>query len=330
MIITSQRPRQHRPSPRHVKKSHRPVQLASIAIIISAVWFAPWLVMNIDMTHPLSSVPFVCAFLYLVFQIHVSIINNWRWTRAKAMLIPIGHEPYVAVIVPTCGEPIAMVHQTLKSIITQDWPAERLILIVSDDASSDAMAHMTHALSRNNPELSVRYHRPPKHGSPDRRGEAKAGNLNSALDVLRYEFPFVQFVETRDADDLVGDPSFLRRTVAVFCDDPKVAFTQTIKECYVSPGDPFNNLEQLFYRGVMKGRHDANAMFPCGSGLVWRLAALEEIGGFPSWNIVEDFQSGVEALKRGWRGAYVPIVGVPHSTLLKTLETLSSKREHGR
>jgi cellulose synthase (UDP-forming) len=59
----------------------------------------------------------------------------------------------------------------------------------------------------------------------------------------------------------------------------------------------------------MRGRHAANALFPCGSGLVWRRTALEDIGDFPSWNLVEDFQSGVEALKRGWRGAYVPIVG---------------------
>ena len=56
-------------------------------------------------------------------------------------------------------------------------------------------------------------------------------------------------------------------------------------------------------------RNAANAVFPCGSGLVWRRRALESIGGFPTWNLVEDFQSGVEALRRGWRGCYIPIVG---------------------
>src|SRR4029077_7312556 len=33
------------------------------------------------------------------------------------------------------------------------------------------------------------------------------------------------------------------------------------------------------------------------------------IGNFPVWNLVEDLQSGFEALKRGWRGMYLPIVG---------------------
>ncbi|HLY82190.1 MAG TPA: glycosyltransferase, partial [Acidimicrobiales bacterium] len=34
-----------------------------------------------------------------------------------------------------------------------------------------------------------------------------------------------------------------------------------------------------------------------------------DIGEFPTWNLVEDLQSGVEALRRGWRGLYLPIVG---------------------
>jgi cellulose synthase (UDP-forming) len=306
----SKRPPSH--SPRRSRRRdvrHTPVQLASVAIIASTALFVPWLIQNIDLTHPFTSIPFICSFVYLVVQIHVTIINNWYWGRAKVLLMPIGREPYVGVIIPTCGEPTEMVYQTLISVINQDWPIERLIIIVSDDAPAGSMAYMTRTLGRSNPELSIRYHVPPKHGSPERRGEAKAGNLNSALDYLRCEFPFVELVETRDADDLVGDPFFLRRTVAVIHDDPQVAYVQTIKECHVSPGDPFNNQEQLFYRGVMKGRHAANALFPCGSGLVWRRAALEDINDFPTWNLVEDFQSGVEALKRGWHSAYVPIVG---------------------
>ena len=64
-----------------------------------------------------------------------------------------------------------------------------------------------------------------------------------------------------------------------------------------------------FYRSQLLSRNAANAVFPCGSGVVWRRAALEEIGGFPIWNLVEDLQSGVEALRRGWRGCYLTIVG---------------------
>lgn len=51
-----------------------------------------------------------------------------------------------------------------------------------------------------------------------------------------------------------------------------------------------------------------------GSGVVWRRRALDDIGDFPAWNLVEDLQSGVEALRRAWRGAYVTIIGAVGQT----------------
>jgi cellulose synthase (UDP-forming) len=158
-------------------------------------------------------------------------------------------------------------------------------------------------------DLPVRYHVPPPRDAPGRDGAAKAGNLNSALAVLDREHPDLAFVETRDADDEVGSNGFLRQTVGQLLADRRLAFVQTIKEAQVSAGDPFNNRESMFYRGQMLARNAANAVFPCGSGLVWRRAALRDIGEFPTWNLVEDVQSGVEALRRGWRGLYLPIVG---------------------
>ncbi|MGH3720185.1 MAG: glycosyltransferase [Pseudonocardiaceae bacterium] len=215
----------------------------------------------------------------------------------------------MAVIVPTCGESPGMVRRTLVSVLEQDWPNNALLIVVSDDAANHDMAAMALSASRNYPTATIRYHRPPAREAADRRGDAKAGNLNSVLDLLDREYPEIRYIETRDADDEVGNPLFLRRTIAALLDDESVAFVQTIKEARVSLGDPFNNQEKLFYRGVMRARHAANAVFPCGSGVVWRRRALDDIGGFPSWNLVEDLQSGMEALRRGWRGVYVPIVG---------------------
>ena len=59
----------------------------------------------------------------------------------------------------------------------------------------------------------------------------------------------------------------------------------------------------------MPSRYSANAVFPCGSGLVWRLSELKKIQGFPIWNLVEDLQSGYEILRIGGRGAFLSIVG---------------------
>jgi cellulose synthase (UDP-forming) len=129
------------------------------------------------------------------------------------------------------------------------------------------------------------------------------------LHLINERSPQIEFVETRDADDRVGDREFLRQAVGQLLTDPNAAFVQTLKEAVVSSGDPFGNLEPLFYRKAMLAKNAANAVFPCGSGLVWRRRALNHIGGFPTWNLVEDLQSGVEALRRGWTGIYLPIVG---------------------
>jgi cellulose synthase (UDP-forming) len=146
------------------------------------------------------------------------------------------------------------------------------------------------------------------------------------LEALDRYAPDVRFIETRDAEDLVGDRSFLRQVIGQFRADGELAFVQTVKEAVVSPGDPFGNLEPLFYRRAMLARNAANAVFPCGSGLVWRREAIEAIGGFPTWNLVEDLQSGVEALRRGWRGAYLPIVGAVGQTAPEDIPNMVKQR----
>jgi cellulose synthase (UDP-forming) len=232
----------------------------------------------------------------------------------------------VAIVIPTYGERPAMVYETAKSILEQNYPRNRLRVIVSDDGHRTSIRELVRRLGEEHPDAFVAYNDPPRRGSVERRGEAKAGNLNSVLDLINEHAPRIQFIETRDADDTVGDPDFLRQAVGQLDSDPKLAFVQTIKEAQVSPGDPFGNMEPLFYRNVMLARHAANAVFPCGSGLVWRREALVDIGGFPAWNLVEDLQSGVEALRRGWRGAYLPIVGAVGQTAPEDIPNVIKQR----
>ena len=195
-----------------------------------------------------------------------------------------------------------MVLRTVQSVLDQDWPAQARVVVVSDDGHDPALRQALEG-------WPVRYLSPPERNAPGRDGAAKAGNLNAALALLDAEHPDVVYVETRDADDELGSDRFLRHVVGQLEADERLAYVQTVKEAQVDAGDPFNNREPMVYRGQMLARNAANAVVPCGSGLVWRRAALRDIGGFPTWNLVEDLQSGVEALRRGWHGLYLPIVG---------------------
>ncbi|HEU0024558.1 MAG TPA: glycosyltransferase [Thermoleophilaceae bacterium] len=285
------------------------IRLAGLLLAATIVWYLPWLVTHMNPRALWLAVPFVLGSLILAANLLLSVINNWHRSSPPERLVALRAEPPVAVVIPTSHETPEQVATTARSVLGQKWPGHRLRLIVSDDAHSPEMEHMVAELAREFPTAAVRYHRPPSRGDPERDGDAKAGNLNSALRYVGHAWPDVDFIEVRDADDEVVDPAFLRRCIGQLEDDDRIAFVQTVKEARVSPGDPFDNNQPHFYRGAMLARHAANAVFPCGSGLVWRREALLDIGGFPTWNLVEDLQSGIEALRRGWRGVYLPVLG---------------------
>jgi len=278
------------------------VRGAGLLLIATTLLYAPWMLTSLNGSVPWLAWPFAVANVFSLLYGILAVVNAWSRRVPERRPLAAGDEPHVAVIVPTCGEPVPMVLRTLASVLEQDWPTERLTIVVSDDGHDRALEAAVR-------DLPVIYHSPPDRFAPGRDGAAKAGNLNSAVALLDAEHPEIRYIETRDADDEVGSHAFLREVVGQLDADDGLAFVQTIKQAQVSAGDPFNNWEPMFYRGQMLARNAANAVFPCGSGLVWRRTALREIGDFPTWNLVEDVQSGLEALRLGWRGLYMPIVG---------------------
>jgi cellulose synthase (UDP-forming) len=281
---------------------HWLVRCAGIAYVISAMVYLPWLFASLDRHLPWLAWPFLAANLLTLATTLLSVYNHWWRAVPERHPLPHGEEPLVGIIIPCCGEPVAMVLRTITSVLEQDWPREKMAIVVSDDGHDPALADALRG-------WPVLYHSPPARFAPGRDGAAKAGNLNSAFSMLIEAHPGLSYIETRDCDDELGSISFLREVLGQLERDERLAYVQTIKESQVSAGDPFNNREAMFYRGQMLARNAANATFPCGSGVVWRRAALEDIGLFPTWNLVEDLQSGVEALRRGWHSRYLPIVG---------------------
>ncbi len=285
-----------------VLRGDRWLRLGGVVLLVASLWYVPWLLSSLNPHALWLAGPFLVANLFTVGAGLLSVANSWQRTVPQARPLRRGGEPLVGVIVPTCGEPVPMILRTLVSVLEQDWPVESLAIVVSDDGHDPRLQQALEG-------RPVHYFSPPPRDAPGRDGAAKAGNLNAAVDYLRELYPDVAFIETRDADDELGSNGFLRQVVGQLDHEPRLAYVQTIKEAQVAPGDPFNNREAIFYRSQMLARNAANAVFPCGSGVVWRREALEAIGGFPTWNLVEDLQSGVEALRRGWHGCYLPIVG---------------------
>jgi len=278
------------------------VRAAGVLLLLTTLLYVPWMLTSLNEEVRWLAWPFAATNVFSLAYGVLSVFNAWRRHVPEPRPVSPGDEPRVGVVIPTCGEAVPMILRTIVSVLDQDWPSDRLTVVVSDDGHDPALEAAVAG-------LPVLYHSPPPRFAPGRDGAAKAGNLNSAVAMLDEQHPELRYIETRDADDELGSSRFLREVIGQLEADDGLAFVQTIKEAQVSAGDPFNNRESMFYRGQMLARNAANAVFPCGSGVVWRRTALREIGDFPTWNLVEDLQSGVEALRRGWRGVYLPIVG---------------------
>jgi cellulose synthase (UDP-forming) len=196
--------------------------------------------------------------------------------------------PHVAIIIPTCGEPANIVESTIAAIKQLDYPADHLYVVVSDDGRTEALRQIAR-------RYVVDYLEGP-------RQDAKAGNLNSALAHVERTYPQATLVVTQDADEILT-PTFLKKTVGYFTDD-KMAFVQTPKEASVPPNDPFGNRDRVFYDTLQPGRNGSNAAFSCGSGVIWRISAVKAIGGFATWNLVEDLTTSYQLHIVGFKSEY--------------------------
>ena len=59
--------------------------------------------------------------------------------------------------------------------------------------------------------------------------------------------------------------------------------------------------QALFFGAIARGKDGLDAMFCCGTNVLFRRAALESVGGFPTNSLTEDFELSIRLHERGWR-----------------------------
>jgi len=194
------------------------------------------------------------------------------------------------VFVTVCGEPRDMVERTLAAALAIDYPHRTFVLNDGRLAGLDGWQSIE--------ELAREYGVPCFTRTEGSRG--KAGNLNHALRLTDADF-----VATIDADHVAG-ADLAAQTLGYFA-DPSVAFVATAQRFHVPGGDVLNNREPLFYRFLQPAKDADSSAFSCGNGAVYRRAALETVGGFSEWNLVEDLHTSYVLHAAGWKSVYHPV-----------------------
>ncbi|MCA1743777.1 MAG: glycosyltransferase family 2 protein, partial [Desulfonatronovibrio sp.] len=154
---------------------------------------------------------------------------------------------------------------------------------------------------------------------------AKAGMINDFLEFLEGKppdgFEFISYVEgerKKPGDEkyiIVFDadqnpfPDFVENLVSRMEANPKVAFIQTPQ--YYSNFE-YNRVarasglqQAVFYEYICEGKSMQDAMFCCGTNVIFRREALNDVGGFDESSVTEDFATSLKFHLKGWHSAYL-------------------------
>ncbi|UCD35643.1 MAG: glycosyltransferase [Nitrospiraceae bacterium] len=258
-------------------------QLFSIAVVLAALFYLGWCFVNAQWQHWYMVVPFLVteAVFFLLFLLWGNVLWAKRHHRPDGP--PIEKKKFsLDIFIPVSGEPVEIIEKTLKGAVSIDY--ENKTVYVLDDGEDDQVKSLCE-------QHHVEYIRRPTHEN------RKAGNLNYALQRTSG-----QLILTLDADQ-VARPEIIDRIIGYFSLS-RIGFVQTLQTFRLPEGDPWSNSDMVFYGVMMPGKDYDNAAFSCGSGVVYRREALESIGGFSTWNFVEDVHTSMLLHSKGWRSVY--------------------------
>ena len=231
-----------------------------------------------------------------------------------------GDRPSVAIIVSSFREPLEVIEATLICFYNLTYPNKHIYFLDDtrydlpggDSAGLAAYRKAVDALCRR---IGVNVFRRKWRG-------AKAGMINDFLAFTEGEaregFEFLPYSGnpevTRDPYIIVFDadqnpfPRFVEPLVALMEQEPKLAFVQTPQYYTNFEGNRIARaagLQQaVFYEYICEGKGIRDAMFCCGTNVIFRRAALLDVGGFDETSVTEDFATSLKFHLRGWRSAY--------------------------
>ncbi|KAL4812031.1 nucleotide-diphospho-sugar transferase [Aspergillus spinulosporus] len=198
--------------------------------------------------------------------------------------------PSVDVFIPTCGEPLDVVLDTIHAACTLDYPTSRYRVLVLDDAGSATLKKTIEELRLTSyPNLSYNS----RLSSAKGRVFAKSANLNYALFTLQQDPAFQpqpEYCAILDAD-CIPTPDFLRATLPHLLLNPAAALVTTRQYYYnLPPGDPLAQSRLYFYACDNANLDARNRAMDAGSGAVFRRKAILDVGGYPTFSFSEDWQ----------------------------------------
>jgi cellulose synthase/poly-beta-1,6-N-acetylglucosamine synthase-like glycosyltransferase len=243
-------------------------------------------------------------FLYLtvIVSVFFMIISIYELIRRKSKREYEFNEkdvPFVTIQIPTYNELAAL--NCAQRCLDMDYPKDKYEIIIGDDSNKPEISKKIDKFASKSSE---KY---PNMIKITRRGANvgyKPGNLNHMLKYTNGEI-IVIF-----DSDFLPEQGFLKRIVAPFQADKKIAGVQTRWKFINNNQNIFAFLGSL----VVEGFHHVylpfmkrvgKVSFLCGSGEAVRKSLLVKMGGWKSGSLTEDIEFSVRLLTAGHNIVYL-------------------------
>lgn len=271
--------------------------LLSLDMVISLVYLSWWMNAK-QIGNPILYWLLVAGEVYRVFMAWVlwRIFwpgYNWRLTS----LPPIASfHPSVDVYITVAGEPIEVIASTVTACRDMDYPNHKVYILNDGYVAHKENWKEVEELAEKLGVQCITRKVP---------SGAKAGNINNALKHTDGDL-----ITIFDAD-MVPHKDFLTTTVPYFYQE-WMGFVQ-------SPQYYKNNTQniitqaswdqqELFFGPIMRGKDKDNTVFICGTNVVIRRVALDEVGGMYEKSITEDVLTSLLIHQNKWISHFLPKV----------------------
>lgn len=287
----------------------------SLFFLADYSWLEKWLALALLCAEAFTMLH---AFGYILNLFHVVRPSEEKRPISMSNVPELKEYPQVAIIVSSFHEPLEVIEDTLTCFYNLTYPNKHVYFL--DDTRYDRPGQDLSGYRAQVDELCARigvnlFRRP-------WRG-AKAGMINDFLRYLQGQppagFTLDSFEDAPSRQDekyiIIFDadmnplPDFVEPLVAFMEANPRLAFIQTPQ--YYSNFEHNRvaraaGLQQaVFYEYICEGKSMQDAMFCCGTNVIFSREALMAVGGFDESSVTEDFATSLKFHEGGWSSAYL-------------------------
>lgn len=229
--------------------------------------------------------------------------KRYKWEAIKDD-VEFGNSAYPMVLVQIPMYNEREVYQlSIGAACGLSWPSDRIIIQVLDDSTDPTIKNMVELECQRWASKGINI----KYEIRDNRNGYKAGALKEGMKHSYVKH--CDYVAIFDAD-FQPEPDYLWRTIPFLVNNPKLGLVQArwkfvnADECLMTRMQEMS-LDYHFTVEQEVGSSTYAFFGFNGTAGVWRIAALNEAGGWKDRTTVEDMDLAVRASLKGWKFLYL-------------------------